>query len=86
MDPYGVIVFITTHSEFAPITYAYKVSAFDFIAKDSPIDTIKQHLVDCFENLLNNRASEKKEETRHLVKSKVWMNVSLRSTALSSST
>lgn len=63
MDPYGVIVFITTHSEFAPITYAYKVSAFDFIAKDSPIDTIKQHLVDCFENLLNNRASEKKEET-----------------------
>ncbi|MBO0454210.1 MULTISPECIES: response regulator transcription factor [Enterococcus] len=62
MDPHGVIAFITTHSEFAPITYAYKVSAYDFIAKDSPIDEIKQHLIDCFENLLDTKATEKKEE------------------------
>lgn len=63
MDPYGVIAFITTHSEFAPITYAYKVSALDFIAKDSPVDDIKKHLIDCFESLLNTRSTNKKEET-----------------------
>lgn len=62
VDAHGVIVFITTHSEFAPITYAYKVSAFDFIAKDSPVDEMKQRLIDCFENLLNVRSTGKKEE------------------------
>ncbi|MGL4383016.1 MAG: hypothetical protein ACRCTA_04805 [Bacilli bacterium] len=31
IDPDGIISFITTHSEFAPITYRYKVSGFDFI-------------------------------------------------------
>lgn len=61
LDQRGVIAFITTHSEFAPITYAYKVSAFDFIAKDSPVDEIKQHVVDCFENLLSTQLNGKKK-------------------------
>lgn len=33
MDPNAVIVFVTTHSEFAPISFKYKVSALDFIDK-----------------------------------------------------
>lgn len=33
LDPVGQISFITTHSEFAPITYEYKVNAHDFIDK-----------------------------------------------------
>lgn len=32
-DPYVVIVFVTTHSEFMPVTYRYRVSALDFIDK-----------------------------------------------------
>jgi len=32
-DPEGIIVFVTTHSEFAPISYQYMVSAFTFIDK-----------------------------------------------------
>ncbi len=32
-NPYAIIVFITTKSEFASITYRYKVSALDFIDK-----------------------------------------------------
>ncbi len=32
-DPRGIIVFVTTHSEFAPISYQYMVSAFTFIDK-----------------------------------------------------
>ncbi|MBH5318046.1 response regulator transcription factor [Paenibacillus sp. GSMTC-2017] len=33
-DPYGTIVFVTTHSELAPTTFAYRVAALDFIEKD----------------------------------------------------
>lgn len=32
-DPSAVIVFVTTHSEFMPLTYKYRVSALDFIDK-----------------------------------------------------
>lgn len=32
-DPRGIIVFVTTHFEFAPISYQYMVSAFTFIDK-----------------------------------------------------
>lgn len=32
-DPSAVIVFVTTHSEFMPVTYRYRVSALDFIDK-----------------------------------------------------
>ena len=32
-DPRAVIVFVTTHSEFMPITFRYQVAALDFIDK-----------------------------------------------------
>lgn len=32
-DPRATIVFVTTHSEFMPLTYRYRVSALDFIDK-----------------------------------------------------
>lgn len=32
-DPSALIVFVTTHSEFMPLTYKYRVSALDFIDK-----------------------------------------------------
>ena len=32
-DTQGIIVFVTTHSEFAPISYQYMVSALTFIDK-----------------------------------------------------
>ncbi|MGT2754487.1 response regulator transcription factor [Streptococcus ovis] len=32
-DAHAVIVFVTTHSEFMPLTYKYRVSALDFIDK-----------------------------------------------------
>ena len=37
-DPQGIIVFVTTHSELAPISYQYMVSAFTFIDKGLPYD------------------------------------------------
>lgn len=37
-DAQGLIVFVTTHSEFAPISYQYMVSALTFIDKGLPYD------------------------------------------------
>lgn len=37
-DPEGIIVFVTTHSEFAPISYQYMVSALTFIDKALPYE------------------------------------------------
>lgn len=55
VDTHGVIVFITTHSEFAPITYGYKVSAFDFIDKNWAINEIKEHITSCFQYLIKTQ-------------------------------
>ena len=32
-DPNATIVFVTTHSEFMPVTFKYRVAALDFIDK-----------------------------------------------------
>ena len=41
-DPSAKIVFITTHSELAHLTFKYKVAALDFIIKDEAIDIGKR--------------------------------------------
>ncbi|MBO0457895.1 response regulator transcription factor [Enterococcus hulanensis] len=56
-DPFGTIVFITTHSEMAPLTFAYKVSALDFIEKDQEEETIIKRIRECL--LLANMRIEK---------------------------
>lgn len=55
-DPFGTIVFITTHSEMAPLTFAYKVSALDFIEKDQDEETINRRIKECL--LLANQRIE----------------------------
>lgn len=46
-DPNAVIVFVTTHSEFAPISYKYKVSALDFIDKSVDTKQFKEQIEEC---------------------------------------
>ena len=43
-DANAVIIFVTTHSEFAPISFKYKVSALDFIDKTVSNAEFKQQL------------------------------------------
>lgn len=47
IDPYGTIVFVTTHSELAPTTFSYKVSALEFIEKDLDEVQFKKKVEDC---------------------------------------
>jgi two-component system, LytTR family, response regulator AgrA len=46
-DPQGIIVFVTTHSEFAPISYQYMVSALTFIDKALPYEKRYQIFEQC---------------------------------------
>lgn len=45
VDPIGQISFITTHSEFMPLTYEYKVNAHDFIAKQLPEEEFHKRII-----------------------------------------
>lgn len=47
IDSYGTIVFVTTHSELAPTTFSYKVSALEFIEKDLAEDQFKKKIEEC---------------------------------------
>ncbi|ASA22379.1 response regulator transcription factor [Paenibacillus donghaensis] len=46
-DPYGTIVFVTTHSELAPITFEYRVAALDFIEKELQEEEFIRKVEDC---------------------------------------
>lgn len=48
-DPRGYVVFITTHSEMAVLTFRYKVEAMDFIVKDKP-KTLGEQICACIMN------------------------------------
>ena len=43
-DPHATIVFVTTHSEFMPITFQYKVAALDFIDKTLSEEEFKERI------------------------------------------
>lgn len=62
VDSFGVLTFVTTHSEFAPITYAYKVSAYDFISKDWGKLEIKRHIQDALLQGINTTVPQADKE------------------------
>lgn len=49
-DPRGFIVFVTSHSEMAFLTFQYKVEALDFILKDEP-QQLRSRICECIENV-----------------------------------
>ncbi|MBC1795447.1 response regulator transcription factor [Listeria booriae] len=57
-DPYGTIVFISTHSEFAPLTFSYKVSALDFIAKNQNDEDFSNRITSCLSFVEENKVKE----------------------------
>lgn len=57
LDPTGMIVFITTHAELAPISYEYMVSAFTYIVKQAPLEKRLQQITACIEQYAKNNAN-----------------------------
>lgn len=56
-DPRGYIVFVTTHSEMAILTFRYKVEAMDFIIKDK-VATLPEQICACIKNAEANYRSQ----------------------------
>lgn len=52
-DLFGAIIFVTTHSELAPVTFEYQVSALDFIAKDLKQNIFEAKVRTCLEKAVN---------------------------------
>lgn len=57
IDQEGIIVFVTTHSELAPISYQYMVSALTFIEKDLSYDMRRKLMLDCLMHYVNKNKS-----------------------------
>ncbi|MGT2896371.1 LytTR family transcriptional regulator DNA-binding domain-containing protein [Streptococcus entericus] len=53
-DPHAIIVFVTTHSEFMPVTYRYRVSALDFIDKALPAADYEEAIASVLEHAQAN--------------------------------
>lgn len=49
IDDHGIIVFVTTHTEFAPISYQYMVSALTFIDKQAEQSIYKENIALCLD-------------------------------------
>ncbi|WP_349948232.1 LytTR family DNA-binding domain-containing protein [Lacrimispora sp. BS-2] len=64
-DPRGYIVFVTTHSEMAVLTFRYKVEAMDFIAKDDT-DTLPEQICACIQNAERNYKAQLDSSNRLL--------------------
>ena len=54
VNPFAIIAFITTKSEFATITYRYKVSALEFIEKTLNENLFKEKIRECILYLKKN--------------------------------
>lgn len=52
-DPRGYIIFITVHSETAPLTFQNKLEAMDFIIKDQPA-LLENRIADCLQRAWEN--------------------------------
>lgn len=63
LDPYALIVFVTTHSEFMPLTFRYQVSAFDFIDKGLPEEDFIKQIEQDLAYLYERKDSFQAEET-----------------------
>lgn len=57
LDPYGWLVFVTTHSEFLPLTFKQKLTALDFIDKQQDKTEFENAIEECLE-IANKKKNE----------------------------
>lgn len=72
VNPFAIIAFITTKSEFATITYRYKVSALEFIEKTLNENLFKEKIRECILYLKKNVIENKISLISLSIVSKIW--------------
>jgi len=64
MDPFAKVVFITTHSELAYMTFKHKINALDYIVKDRP-EEIEIRMQECIEVAHEQYQQEKQGQMKY---------------------
>jgi len=64
VDLFAKIVFITTHSELAHLTFKHKISALDYIVKDRP-EVIEARIRECIKEAHERYRQEKQEQMKY---------------------
>ncbi|HHJ7113798.1 TPA: response regulator [Streptococcus pyogenes] len=62
-DPHAVIVFVTTHSEFMPVSFQYQVSALDFIDKELPEELFSHRIEKAITYVQDNQGKTLAEDS-----------------------
>lgn len=62
-DSRGYIVFVTTHSEMAHLTFQFKVEAIDFIIKEE-FDVLDEKISNCLQKIQERELSDNKKEKK----------------------
>jgi len=65
-DPFAKIVFITTHSELAYLTFQHKINAQDYIVKDSP-EKVETKMIECMMEAYDRYQNEKSDDTKNFM-------------------
>jgi len=64
IDSVAKIVFITTHSELAHLTFKHKINALDYIVKDKP-EEIETRIQECIKEAHKRYQQEKQEQMKY---------------------
>ena len=75
LDSHAAIAFVTTHSEFMPVSFEYLVSAIDFIDKELPEPTFIKRLENVILNVSNNQGRTVSEDSFIFTGSKAQIQV-----------
>ena len=76
LDSQAVIAFVTSHSEFMPVSFEYLVSAIDFIDKELPEPTFYKNVLKMlFLNVSNNQGRTVSEDSFIFTGSKAQIQV-----------
>lgn len=65
LDPDAKIVFITTHTELAMLTFQYQIEALDFIIKDET-ESLKYRIISCIQTAHERYLHQPKKQGSHL--------------------
>ena len=74
-DPNAVVVFVTTHSEFMPVSFQYQVSALDFIDKELPESAFRERVEKAIAYVHKNKHQLMTEDSFVFTNSKALVQV-----------
>lgn len=67
-DDIGKIIFVTSHADLAPVTFQYKVEAYDFIVKGN-LEQLQEQIVSCLHSIDSRKSLNSDQKALYVFKS-----------------